>query len=275
MRYTAREPESNVNVTSTSPIREFLVLTGGLLGIVVGIYFLLGLSVDLIVPHISIGLESKMGAPFIQSLEGKEAGSEQEHYVQGLIESLQKRCARLPYQFKVHVHKASTINALAFPGGHIVVYTGLLEKVTSENELAFVLAHEMGHYAHRDHLRGFGRAIVLMTISALLFGSESGVSNMLAHGLNVTEMSFSREQETRADEFALEVLNCAYGHVAGATDFFEKIPKELDPGKFGHYFASHPQNRRRISHLENLIRSRGLPLAGRQPLPETIRQTKN
>ena len=274
MKYTARQPESNVNVSPTSPLREFFVLTGGLLGIVIGIYLILGLAVDMIVPHISIDLEKKIAPPFIRSINEKSEDSQRARLVQSMVEDLQGRCANSTYQLKVHVHESPAVNALAFPGGHIIVFTGLLEKVTSENELAFVLAHEMGHYAHGDHLRGIGRALVLMTISALLFGPDSGVSKMLAHGLNITEMSFSRKQEVRADEFALETVNCAYGHVAGATDFFEKIPKEQDPGKFGHYFASHPENRRRISHLKILTRLKGFKLANRKPLPEGMRQPK-
>lgn len=275
MKYTPREPESNVNVTPTSPLREFFVLTGGLLGLVVGVYLLLGLAVDLIVPHISTDLEGKMAAHFIGSIDAKDADSQREYYVQSLMEDLQERCAKLPYRFKVHVREAPAVNALALPGGHVMVFTGLLEKVSSENELAFVLAHEMGHYAHRDHLRGVGRAVVLMTISAFLFGQDSSVSKVLAHALNITELSFSRKQETRADEFALETINCAYGHVAGAVDFFKKISKGQDPGKFGHYFASHPENLRRISHIEHIIQSRGFRLAKRKPLPKDIQGSKN
>ena len=275
MKYTARQPKSNVNVTPTSPLREFFVLTGVLVCIVVGIYLLLGLAVDLILPRISIDLEKNMATLFIQSIDAKDANSEREDFVQSVIETLQARCAKLPYALKVHVREAPAVNALALPGGHIIVYTGLLDKISSENELVFVLAHEMGHYAHRDHLRGVGRAIVFITISSLLFGPDSSVSRMLAYALNVTELSFSREQETRADEFALETLNCAYGHIGGATDFFEKIPKAQDPGKFGHYFASHPENQRRISHLRMIIRSRGFKLDDRKQLPEAVRQSKN
>jgi Zn-dependent protease with chaperone function len=275
MKYTPRQTESNVNVTPTSPIREFFVLVGGLLGIVILIYILLGLAVNLIVPHISVDLEKKMAAPFIRSMYAQDADTIRQHYVQALIDDLQERCTTLPYHFQVHVRKAPTINALALPGGHIIVFTGLLDKVTSENELAFVLAHEMGHYAHRDHLRGMGRAVVFMTISAFLFGPESDVGRLVARGLSMTEMSFSRSQETQADEFALETLNCAYGHVAGTTDFFEKIQKEHDPGMFGHYFSSHPKNRQRISHLRDISRDRGFKLADRKPLPEAIKQSKD
>ena len=275
MKYTPRQPASNVNVTPTSPLREFFLLIAGLLGVVVLIYIVLGLAVDLIVPRISTDLENKMGRLFIRSIEAKDTDSERGSYVRSLMEDLQERCAQLPYQFKMHIRQSPTVNAAALPGGHIIVYTGLLDKVASENELAFVLAHEMGHFAHRDHLRGMGRAFVFITISTFLLGTDSNISKMLAHVLNITEMSFSRKQETSADEFALAMLNCDYGHVAGATDFFEKISKKQDPGKFGHYFASHPESRKRISHLENIIRSKGFMLGKRKPLPQTWRQPKN
>jgi Zn-dependent protease with chaperone function len=275
MKYTPRQPGSNVNVTPTSPLREFFLLTAGLLGMVMLIYIVLGLAVDLIAPRISTNLENKMGGLFVGSIEAKDSDSIRGTYVRSLVEALQDRCVQLPYLFKVHIRQSPTVNAVALPGGHIILFTGLLDRVASENELAFVLAHEMGHFAHRDHLRGIGRAFVFITISTLLLGTDSTVSKMLANALNLTEMSFSRKQETRADEFALETLHCDYGHVAGATDFFEKISKEKDPGKFGHYFASHPESRKRISHLENIIRSRGFKLGKRKPLPETWRQLKD
>jgi Zn-dependent protease with chaperone function len=274
MKYTPREPESNVNVTPTSPLREFFLLTAGLLGILVIIYMVLGLAVDLIALRISTDLENRMGSLFVGSIEDKGQDSIRGTYVRSIVEALQDRCARLPYLFKVHVRQSPTVNAVALPGGHIIVYTGLLDKVSSENELAFVLAHEMGHFAHRDHLRGMGRAVVFITISTLLLGTDSSISKMLANALNLTEMSFSRRQETRADEFALETLYCDYGHVAGATDFFEKISNAQEPGKFGHFLASHPESQKRILHLEHIIRSRGFKLGKPTPLPETWNQLK-
>jgi Zn-dependent protease with chaperone function len=275
MKYTPRQPESNVNVTRTSPLREFFLLTAGLLGMAIIIYMVLGLAVDLIAPRISSDLENRMGSLFIGSIEDKDSDSMRGTYVRSIVEVLQDRCARLPYLFKVHIRHSPTVNAVALPGGHIIVYTGLLDKVSSENELAFVLAHEMGHFAHRDHLRGMGRAVVFITISTLLLGTDSSISKMLANALNLTEMSFSRKQETRADEFALETLYCDYGHVAGATDFFEKISNTKDPGKFGHYWASHPESQKRILHLEHIIRSRGFKLGKPTPLPKTWNQLKS
>jgi Zn-dependent protease with chaperone function len=260
MKYTPRLPETNVNVSPSSPLKELAVLAGGLLAIIVGIYLILGLAVDLIVPRLSPAVERRLAKPFLSTVtEIDDAADAARVRVQGILDRLQKECAELPFPLQVHVKASDTINALAFPGGHIIIFQGLLDEVESENELAFVLAHEMGHYAHRDHLRGIGRALVFITVSTLTLGPDSPVANVLGSALNLTEMRFSRAQETRADTFGLEALHCLYGHVGGSTAFFKKIPADQDPGRFGHYFSSHPENRRRIAHLEALAREKGYP----------------
>jgi Zn-dependent protease with chaperone function len=258
MKYTPRLPEANDNVSPSSPLKELAVLTGGLLAIIVGIYLILGLAVDFIVPRLSPAVERRLAGPFLKSVTGiDDAADDARARVQALVDRLQKQCADLPYPLQVHVKKGRAINALAFPGGHIVLFQGLLDEVASENELAFVLAHEMGHFAHRDHLRGIGRALVFITVSTLTLGPDSPVANILGNALNLTEMRFSRAQETRADTFGLHALHCLYGHVGGSTDFFKKIPADQDPGRFGHYFASHPENRRRIAYLQELAHQNG------------------
>lgn len=275
MKFTARQPNINVNVSPTHPLKEFAVLAGGLLAIVVGVYLALGLAVDLIVPRLSMDLEEKLAGTFIGRLVETDEVADTTRSLQTLVDRLQGRCAPLPYTITVHVQQSDAVNAAALPGGHMVVFTGLLAEMTSENELAFVLAHELGHYAHRDHLRGLGRALVLMTASTVLLGADNSISSMIGQGAVLTELSFSRKQETQADEFALETLFCHYGHVADATSFFSKIPEDGDPGRFGHYFASHPQNRRRIGHLEDLSQARGYPTGNPLPLPADLVAKKN
>jgi len=270
MKYTARLPESNVNVTPTSPLREFFVLLLGAIGIIVGIYFFLGLAVNFVVPRISPEIEQKIAGPLLNSMAGSDNTSEKAKIVQTLIDKLQGQCAKLPYQLTVYLHDSPLVNAVALPGGNVVVFSGLLEKVESENELAFVLSHEMGHYVNRDHLRGLGRALIFMTLSAILFGPDSSIGNLLARSLDVTEMGFSRKQETLADEFGLDILYCNYGHVGGATDFFNKIRTENNTSRLGHYFSTHPQNQKRILHLRNYSRSKGFSEKSFQNLPNIL-----
>ena len=267
MKYTPRRLKTNVNVTPTHPLKELAVLVGGLLAIVLGFYILLGFAVDLIAPRISIDLETKLAAPFIRKFQSDTPASDKERYLQSLVDDLQHRCTHLPYDFKVHLIESETVNAAALPGGHILVFQGLLDEVTSLNSLTFILAHELGHYANRDHLRGMGRALVLLTVSVALLGSDNAVGDLLSRGLNITEMGFSRKQETQADDYGLDALNCVFGHVAGATAFFEKMSADQDPGRWGHYFASHPENRRRIAHLEKIIKDRQYATESLTPLP--------
>jgi Zn-dependent protease with chaperone function len=270
VKFSARLPETNVNVSPTHPLKELALLAGGLLAIVVGLYLALGLAVDLIVPRLSMDLEKKLAGAFIGEFAQSDEVASSTRTLQALVDRLQEDCAPLPYSITVHVQESAAVNAAALPGGHMVVFTGLLAETTSENELAFVLAHELGHFAHRDHLRGLGRALVLMTASAMLLGADNSINSMIGQGITLTELSFSRRQETHADEFALETLFCHYGHVADATAFFGKIPEDDDPGRFGHYFASHPENRRRIHHLEDLARERGYPTGQPFPLPPDL-----
>ena len=270
MKFTARRPLTNVNVSPTHPLKEFAVLAGGLLAIAFGVYLALGLAVDLVVPRLSMDLEQKLAGAFVGRIAETDEVAETTRSLQSLVDRLQEGCAPLPYTIRVHVQQADAVNAAALPGGHMVVFTGLLAEMTSENELAFVLAHELGHFAHRDHLRGLGRALVLMTASTVLLGADNSVNSMIGQGMVLTELSFSRKQETRADEFALDTLFCHYGHVADATSFFSKIPEDGDPGRFGHYFASHPENRRRIGHLQDLARERGYPAGTPLALPEAL-----
>lgn len=267
MKYIPRLPLQNVNVTATSPIKELFFLTFGIVVILVGIYIILGLAVDLLVPHITINFEKKISALFLDKISDSPALKPKQAYLQALVDRLQTECGNLPYRLQIHLIENDHFNAVAYPGGHIIVFTGLLRVVSSENELAYVLGHEMGHYANRDHLRGLGRVLILTSASVFLFGPDSRIHHFLSELLTLMDLSFSRQQEHRADEYALMRLQYLYGHVGGATDFLKKIPKAQNPGKFGNYFSSHPENRSRIENLNALIRQKDLQSGPKSPLP--------
>lgn len=274
MKYTPKLPRINDNVSSDSLLKEFAILLGGLLGMVVAIYIALGLVVDLLVPRISIETEQRMAGFFSPLTDAAEKTSGRAAYLQTLTDNLRARCAPLPYDIRVLVTENETANALALPGGAIIVFSGLLETMSSENELTFVLAHELGHFHHRDHLRVMGRSLVFMAFSALIFGADSNVGDLLARSVGITELGFSRMQETRADEFGVAAVNCFYGHVAGATDFFEKMRVAEDPMHFGQYFSSHPEVGERIRHIADFGRENGFTSGELEDLPEEAFQSK-
>ena len=140
---------------------------------------------------------------------------------------------------------------MAVPGGRIIVLSGLLDKVSSENGLSFILAHELAHFQNRDHLRGMGRSIVFTAAAAMLTGAGSDFTQLFTPTLNISFSQYSQTRESLADKTALETLNCRYGHVGGATEFFESI-KPVDGINYNalkHYFSSHPEAVERINAL--------------------------
>ena len=114
MKYTPRQAETNVNVSPTSPVKEFLVLTGGLLAIVLAIYFLMGLAVNLLVPYLSVEFEKKLAGLLMPEFGQDARFKRREDYLQSLADQLQNHCAKLPYDFKVHYNPAPQFNAVAF-----------------------------------------------------------------------------------------------------------------------------------------------------------------
>ena len=160
-------------------------------------------------------------------------------------------------------------NAFAVPGGMVYLTRGLLESFESENELAFVLGHELGHFRNRDHLRGLGRGLVVsLTLSALVGGSAAESLPQVVTA--ITESGFAREQEREADAFGIALVQAEYGHVAGTDGFFRRLP-DATAGigdEFASYLATHPVSEARIEALRNLARENSWAVTGElTPLP--------
>jgi predicted Zn-dependent protease len=266
MKYTPKELKGNINISQTSPIREFFILLGGVLGVILLIYIALGFAVDIIVPKLSPEIEQSLGRLYSKIYENTEKTTAWIR-LQLILDELVNKLPQRELQYKVHLVSNSQINAMALPGGNIVVFSGLIKEVKSENELAFVLAHELGHFANRDHLRGLGRRLVLLTISIALLGRDSSATNFLMNSLLNVEMKFSQRQEKMADLWALDLLNNRYGHVSGATDFFKKMSKKEKKGRILYYFATHPYPKNRVKTLEEQIQEKRYLVLVKEKIP--------
>lgn len=163
----------------------------------------------------------------------------------------------------------STVNALAIPGDRIIIYSGLVDQVKSENELMMVLGHELGHFAHRAHLRSLGRQLLVQVAIASILGDSSWIQSVATSSIVALSRSqYSQLQESQADELGLTLLQQTYGHVAGATDFFEQLSKQQDLKI--EFLSTHPAPSRRVAELKALIQRRGYPIRERKPKPKTL-----
>ena len=268
MKFQPALPEHNDNVSHQKPGQEFLLLLTGVIICVILGYWALGFAVDRAVDYLSPEQEAALMKKVDIDLEfGDEVMPTEQVKLQELVDALQP-CLSLPYPITVSLVKSDMINAMAVPGGKMIVFSGLFDAVSSTNGLVFVLAHELGHFKNRDHLRLMGRGIVLSILAVLAFGGDSGFSDILASTINLRTAKYSQTRESQADHTALEALYCHYGHVGGATELFEGLGLRgngIDLG-FTHYFDSHPELQQRIDDLHRLSQERGYPTEETQPL---------
>ena len=177
-----------------------------------------------------------------------------------------------PYRFTVRVLRSKGVNAFAAPGGYVVILGGLIDKATSPDEVAGVLAHEMGHVVERDATAGMIRAMGLMAIVGALTGNTSTIGTRSAQfGATLLSLSYSRTVEARADAVGVGMLNKADISATGLARFFESLsPKPKKKSKtaagdaaktrrygLGDYLRNHPASRARAAAVRAAGTGRG------------------
>jgi Zn-dependent protease with chaperone function len=258
-------PDDRVNVSNSHPLREALVLVSGVIGVVAVLALGIGLAVDVLVPMLPVGLESRLLWPSSFASQDDDESDPRQASVAALLERLAGHWQENPYSLRVAIWEEDQPNALAFPGGLVVVTTGLLDRAGSENELAFVLGHELGHFHNRDHLRGLGRGIAFALIAGAIGGSGAGdAAKLAALSQRLAARGFDRDQERDADRFGLEIVAAEYGHVAGALAFFEQLEgrDEEDVAWLAAYLSTHPVQDERIETLRDFAEERGFSQDG-------------
>lgn len=98
-------------------------------------------------------------------------------------------------------------NAFALPGGNVYLFSGLLAKAENPDEIAGVLAHELGHVRHRDNTRNMIYSGGTSFLIGLLFGDVTGSGALIFASRSLITASYSREAEQSADNFAIDVMH--------------------------------------------------------------------
>lgn len=256
MRYVPKLPTENVNISKTHPLKEFFKLFIGLLVILICLYIILGLLVDFVATALPEDIEDSLGRFYKPLWEGKSIEAPEVTSIQELLDSLSAQL-NPPKSYHVHIIPSKQSNALALPGKRIIIFSSLLSELDSENELAFVLGHELGHFQNKDHLRALGRGLVLFVFSNIFFGQDNALYRIIGDSLRNTEMKFSQRQETAADFFALKLVVGRYGHATGVVSFLEKIKNKRAGAEWLDFFRSHPHPAARIRAIEKIIAQEG------------------
>jgi len=257
MRFVPRQAKEGINVSDTNPLVEAGALVAGLAAIFVAIALLLVFLIEVALYFVSAQDEAKLFADWLPNdFVSVSKADDRLRQTQLLVDRLAHHWPDSPYQFRVEVGESEQANAMALPGGLIIVTQGLLDQVESENELAFILGHELGHFKNRDHLRALGRGIVLSVFFTVVTGND--VTGIGIKAADLTLRGFSRQQETKADEFGLAIVNAEYGHVNEAWRLFERW--EITDNSFIGlltYLSTHPESGDRIADMRSRAEENG------------------
>ena len=191
-------------------------------------------------------------------------------YVERVGRRLIKTVGPQPYDYHFYVVQHPALNAFAVPGGYIFVFTGLLVAASTDDELAGVLAHEIGHVSGHHLVRQQTEGQV-WSYAALLGPLLSAVNPVLgAAGLaaaQTAQLKYSREFEQEADYLGLRYATEAGYDPHALGSFFKELLSEqrVNPAGVPAYMLTHPLTENRISNVETSIAAQKLRTPAGRP----------
>jgi len=183
------------------------------------------------------------------------------------------------YRFKVRVLDHKMVNAFAAPGGRVIIMRGLIDKAKSPDEVAGVLAHEIGHVVERHSTEALFRSVGFRLIISALVGNTTSIGSALAEfGTGLASLSYGRANEREADRVGVKLLNDANISGGGLATFFARIasartkkkskegtkPKGKSGGSLGgiwSYLSTHPPSAERAKRIRATTTGRGRALS--------------
>lgn len=218
----------------------------------VGLYYLIPAFSGLVVPLISDEFQKDLGDTLATSIAGSYCtGDEGTKALHSLSQRLQGD-QQFAFPLEIRVADSPIVNAFAAPGGKIVLMRGLLEKADTPDEVAGVLAHEMGHVQGRHAIKHMVEGLGI----SLIFGSITG--DVGSYAQMAYTINYSRKDEASADDMGLALMDKSNIKMDGFVRFFEKLQEEekvedddsrLKRGlkNLGSFLSTHPSNEDRAA----------------------------
>lgn len=254
---TRRAPDITANAEPTSVARPLLI-TAAIAVVLAALYFVFPYFSGGVARAVPQSWAQQIGDGIITTISQDEkvcAGADGTAVLEAMVAKL-VTSSELDVDIRVQVVDHQIQNALAAPGGRILVFRGLLNKASSAEEVAGVVAHEIGHTINRHPLERLVEVFGLQ----LFFGSTSSDIGGLAS--TVTILSYGRDAEAEADRDAVSLLNRAGISADAFAGFFDRL------GGKGQYSSNIPSFL--SSHPKSAERARLIRAADRVKMPEPV-----
>ncbi|WP_291321685.1 M48 family metalloprotease [Desulfonatronospira sp.] len=184
-------------------------------------------------------------------------------YVQEIASRLEKAAPPQPFPLQVDVVEDRSLNAMATVAGYMVLFSGMITRMETESELAYIMSHELAHITQRHVARNIERSkkisagALLGIIAGALVGADAGQTLAVGSiaGAQSAFLSYSREDEREADHIGMNYLIQAGYNPEGAVSALQKIRRLqfFAGGDIPSYMSTHPGVDERINYLRNRI----------------------
>ncbi|MBB1285177.1 M48 family metallopeptidase [Flavisolibacter sp. BT320] len=230
-----------------------LLLT--MLGLGIGLYLLfvsmvpfLGMRMISVEKEVAIGNQLKEAMLEQSALLGETVDSVGTMQLQGFARQF---ALSKEYPIEVTLVESNTVNAYALPGGQIVVYSGIINKIETPEEMVALLAHEATHINERHSLRSLLRSAANGILISVVFGDASGISGALISGAETLyRLQYSRSLETEADKKGMDLMVANGVDVKGMKGLMQTLQAEENLAHDLSFISSHPLTKERISAAE-------------------------
>jgi predicted Zn-dependent protease len=209
----------------------------------------------------------ELGRQYAPRVEKELDGNIEDDQLQSYIDRIGQKIASVShrpdwkYHFTAVEHES--INALAVPGGYVFITRGLLEKLTSEAQLAGILGHEVAHVVARDSAaaisRQFGMDMLLLAIQ--VSGAPGDAVRAAAFTRQILSLRYSRKDEQEADIAGLDYMVRAGYNPYGLLETMQVL-QEQQTRRPIEFFSTHPLPENRIRYLTDAINTKYWNLEG-------------
>jgi len=228
-----------------------VALFGATLAVAIGVFWLaIEVGSSAIAPYVPYDLQHRLGQSVAGELVGQQPlckGGAGLAAINGLANRLAK-AADYPHPVEVRIVKGGPVNAFTLPGGILVFYSDLIDRARNGNEVAGVLAHEMGHVVHYHAIQGLARQFGIDQLLKAMTGGFSDLGTVGQGGTLLLALRNGRGFERDADATGVGLLEKLGLRADGVASFFERM-LENQPGDMAAaigIWSSHPPTRERI-----------------------------
>jgi len=227
----------------------------GIFGSLIFLSILFYLSIPflsgIIANHIPIETEKKLGETFLQQMLNKDGTEIKSSLLDSANMIFTQYIDSKEIPITIYIVDSKIVNAFSLPGGNLVVYTGMIEKLNSAESYYALLGHEIGHTANRHVLKGIIQNSVVLIGFSLLFGDASNV--LAGFGSQLTTLSYNRDAEREADLYAIEQLRENHFTAKGLVELFEALKKQGDLPESLEFMSTHPVTEERLGEAKKIV----------------------